>query len=446
MAQRIGSAAGRRYLMKGMNRLSNWASGMFVAVVAMCAHSLLAGGVVEAAQPSVETPPVLSAKQFLPPQLLAGPRFRVDEQVPTSDLVARFTLRSDFGAFEAHGREILRVRVAELAAMEQLEATSKTETFLKAAGNAAVRPVHAASNIIMSPVETAKGIPAGVGRFYDRMKMGGQHIAEAASDSGKSEEEKAAEVSRRVGSVSVDVLGYDDERRALAKRLQVDPYTTNPVLAQKLTDVAWVAFSGRVGVNALASVAVPGSMALSATSITNDMVWDTKPADLLKRHAETLAAMGVADKETHALLKNQWYSLTVLTLFMNGLERLPGATGRPEVVALAAGAASEDDAQFFTGVVQMLARHQETVAPLVRLVARGTVIGYTRTGAVVVTAPVDYLSWTQRISDFARRTDLKAKERSIWLSGRMSPRAQQEFQALGWVVHEEALRPNAAGS
>jgi hypothetical protein len=176
------------------------------------------------------------------------------------------------------------------------------------------------------------------------------------------------------------------------------------------------------------------------------MVWDTKPADLLKRHAETLAAMGVADKETHALLKNQWYSLTVLTLFMNGLERLPGATGRPEVVTLAVGAASEDDAQFFAGVVQMLARYQETVAPIVRLVARGTVIGYTRTGAVVVTAPVDYLSWTQRISDFARRTDLKAKERSVWLSGRMSPRAIQEFQALGWVVHEEALRPKAAGS
>ncbi|HSC70197.1 MAG TPA: hypothetical protein VLH58_02520 [Candidatus Methylomirabilis sp.] len=419
---------------------------ILVASVASGAVSLLAGGIAAGAQPSVETPPVLSAKQFLPPQLLAGPRFRVDEQVPTSDLVARFTLRSDFGAFEAHGVEMLRVRVAELAAIEQLEATSKTGTFLKAAGSAAARPVQSASNIIMSPVETAKGIPGGVSRFYDRLKMGGQHIAEAASDSGKSDEEKAAEVSRRVGSVSVDVLGYDDERRALAKSLHVDPYTTNPVLAEKLTDVAWVAFSGRLGVNTLVSVAVPGSMALSATSITNDMVWDTKPADLLKRHAETLAAMGVADKDTRALLKNQWYSLTVLTVFMNGLERLPGATGRPEVVTLAAGAASEDDAQFFTGVVQMLARYQETTGPIVRLVARGTVIGYNRTGAVVVPAPVDYLSWTQRIGNFARRTDLKAKERSVWLSGRISPRAKQEFEALGWEVHEEALRPKAAGS
>ena len=28
----------------------------------------------------------------------------------------------------------------------------------------------------------------------------------------------------------------------MAKSLGVDPYTTNPVLAQKLTDTAWVAF------------------------------------------------------------------------------------------------------------------------------------------------------------------------------------------------------------
>jgi hypothetical protein len=42
------------------------------------------------------------------------------------------------------------------------------------------------------------------------------------------------------------------------------------VLAQKLTDVAWVAFSARLGVNTLMSVAVPGSTLISLTSITSD--------------------------------------------------------------------------------------------------------------------------------------------------------------------------------
>ncbi|MFI5342513.1 MAG: hypothetical protein ACHQ7N_22100 [Candidatus Methylomirabilales bacterium] len=409
---------------------------------------LLAGGpgMVAAGQSPFEVPPVLKASDLVPAELLKGARFQVDEKVPTSDLVARFSLRSDFGTFEAHGREMLRIRVAELAAIEQLEATSKTETFLNAAGNAAVRPVQSAASIVMNPVETAQGIPGGVGRFYDRVKMGAQHITEGATDSSKSGADQTAEVTRRVGSITADAFGYEQERRALAKSLQADPYTTNPVLAEKLSDVAWVAFSGRLSVNTLISVAVPASMVISATSVTNDMVWDTKPADLLKRHAETLAAMGVSEKDVGAMLKNQWYSLTVLTLFVNGLERLAGTTGRPEAVTLAAGAASEDDARFFAGVVQMLARYHETVEPIAKLVSRGTVIGYNRRGAVVVAAPVDYLSWTQRVSNFAHRSDLKAKERSVWLTGEASPRAKQEFQALGWTLHEESLVPKAGSS
>jgi len=191
----------------------------------------------------------------------------------------------------------------------------------------------------------------------------------------------------------------------------------------------------------LISVAVPASMLITATSVTNDMVWDTKPADLLKRHAETLTAMGVDEQGVRALIKNQWYALTVLTLFVNGLERLAGTTGRPEAVTLAAGAVSEDDAQFFTGVVQMLARYHETVEPIAKLVSRGTVIGYNRRGGVVVTGAADYLLWTQRISNFAHRSDLKANERGIWLTGKASPRAKQEFQALGWTLHEESLVP-----
>ena len=48
---------------------------------------------------------------------------------------------------------------------------------------------------------------------------------------------------------------------------------------------------------------------------------------------------------------------------------------------------------------------------------------------------MDYLSWTERISDFAKRPDLQAKDRGIWLTGRKSPQAKQEFATLGWTVY-----------
>jgi len=72
-------------------------------------------------------------------------------------------------------------------------------------------------------------------------------------------------------------------------------------------------------------------------------------------------------------------------------------------VALAANAASEDQAHFIAEAMQMLVRFQTTAEPLDTVTARGTVTARTRRGAVVVPAPVDYVAWTQRVAEFARR-------------------------------------------
>jgi len=389
------------------------------------------------AQSGYEPAPTLKASDIAPPILLKGARFRVADKVPVKGLLGNFTIQSDFGKLEAHGLEMLRIRVTEVGALDTLENTSKSEEFLKAAGTAAARPFKAGAHMVMNPKETAQGISAGASRFYDRVKIGKQHVEEAGSDPSKSDTEKAEEVSKRVGSVTIDVLGWEEERRALAKRLGVDPYTTNVVLAEQLSDFAWVTFSGRVGLNLLVAVVVPFSTLLTATSITNDMVWDLKPVDVLKADAEKLATMGASAAQVKALMKNPWYSLTMLTWLTNGLGTLDGVTGRAGVIGLAATARSEDEARFLATAVNMLAGLHAT-APLASLAAQGMVTGRMRAGAVAVPAPVDYIAWTQNVATFARRADLKGKQRGIWTTGRFSPRAKKEFAALGWGVHEVA--------
>lgn len=381
------------------------------------------------AQTVYEAQPVLRVSELAPASLLSGPRFKVDERVPTTEFLARFTIRSDFGVVEAHGREMLATRVAEVGALEQLANVGKSEEFLKAAGKAAARPVEAAANIVVNPAETVQGLPGAAGRLWDRVEFGTRRMKEAASEPGKSTEDKAAEVTKRVGSVSVDVLGYDEERRTLAKRLGVDPYTTNPLLAEKLTDVAWVAFSGR-----LAAVAIPFGMALTAASVTNELVWDMAPADLIKLNEKKLLDMGASDQQAQALLRNPWYSLTVLTSLVTGLESLGRLPGRDQVVAFAATATSEDQARLINGAVQMLARYHATVEPLAQLAAPGPVIGRDRDGSLVVAAPLDYVAWTERMSLFARRSELQAKRRLAWITGDFSPRAKQELEAAGWTL------------
>ena len=385
------------------------------------------------AQSGFEEAPVLKASDLAPPTMLKGPRFAVDARVPVVDLLPRFVVRSDFGVFEAHGRDMLGTRVIEVGALAELEKTSKTEEFLKAAGNATARPVTSAANMVMNPVDTIKGTPAAVGRFFDRVELGAKRIGGATQTEG-STSDKTVVVTKRVGGVTADVLGYEQERRALAKRLGVDPYTTNHVLSEKMNDLAWVAFSGRVGLNTVVAVVVPFSMAISATSITNDVVWDMKPADLLTLDEKKLKDMGVGEDRVAALLNNPWYSITALTSLVNSLEALAGVPGRDQIVAFAGAAGTEDRARLIVAASEMLARYHGTVQPVTQVSAPGPIVARTKAGSVLVPAPLDYVPWTEPVAKFARRPDLKAKTRVVWLTGTLSPRAKREFEALGWTV------------
>jgi hypothetical protein len=421
------------------------ARGRGVAAALALAAALLGpgGGLGTAvhAQAPFEAPPVLQASELAPPDLLKGPMFTVDAQVPIEGLLGHFTIRSDVGTFEPHGRELLRIRVGELHAIAQLDRMSRSEEFLKAAGQAVARPVESAAHMLLHPVETVQGAPSGVERFFDRVELGAQTIAGASSAPGQSSAERAEAITRRVGGLTADVFGYESERRALAKSLGVDPYTTNPVLAKKLSDMAWVAFSGRVGVNTLISVFVPVSIAISATSVTNSMIYDTPAADLITRNEQKLLSMGASEEQTRALIKNPWYSLSVLTSLVTALDRLSGVNGRPAVVALALTATTEDQARFLASAVEMLAAHHQTVEPLAEVVARGTVIGRTQSGALIVPGAVDYVAWTQQVAGFAGRTDLQGTPGSLWITGRLSPDAQRQFAVLGWTAYQNVLPP-----
>jgi hypothetical protein len=279
------------------------------------------------------------------------------------------------------------------------------------------------------------GAPAAVGRFFDRVQLGAKHVAGAAKSDGTTADNTVA-VTKRVGGVTADVLGYEQERRALAKRLGVDPYTTNHVLSEKMNDVAWVSFSGRVGLNTVIAVVVPFSMAISATTITNDMVWDTKPADLIVLNEKKLRAMGVGEDRVAALIRNPWYSITALTSLVNSLEALNGVAGRDQVVTFAAAIATEDRARLAVAAVAMLARHHATVEPLVQLSAPGPIVARTKAGSILVPAPLDYVPWTEQVAQFAARPDLKAPARTVWLTGSASPRAKRELAAAGWTLRE----------
>ncbi len=245
---------------------------MKLALAALATAAVLTGGAngnVVHAESTFETEPVLKASDLVAPEVLKGPHYSVDERVPVKGFLARFTIRSDYGRFDAHGIHMLQIRVREVHALAQLDDMSKTKEFAQAAAKAIARPVTSTVNMVMNPIKTVEGLPDGVGRLFDRIKLGTEKVVEAATAPGQSGGEQAEMVAKRVGGITVTALGYEKERRDLAKGLGVDPYTTKPVLAKKLDDMAWVAFSGRFGIQAAVSVFVPYSMAMSAVTMAS---------------------------------------------------------------------------------------------------------------------------------------------------------------------------------
>jgi hypothetical protein len=395
-----------------------------------------------------EKPPTLPAAELVPATLLSGDGFHVNQEAPTDGLMAHFTIQSDMGTFQANSVEMLKIRVAEMPAMMELSKTSRAKVFAQSLAANAAQPVHAAGQMVMHPVDTVKGLPSGVGRFFGRVGLAEQRIKGAATEpEGASAGQKVGQSAVTIGHATRDVFGYEQERRQLAKKLHVDPYTTNPVLAKQLDEFALTAFRAHVGVTTTMAVFIPGSMAITATRVVSSWVWDTPKADLIVRDENGLRALGAPEATIHAFMRNPVFPLSVQTAFVNNLQRLSGVPGSVQAVQLASTAESEVQARYLTDAVGMLARYNQTETPITRLIVRRAIIGEDRNGAIVVEAPVDYVSWIELVSHFAQRPDLAASRRTIWLTGQMSPLARKNFRALGWTINERVNPiPDSNGS
>src|SRR5438046_6217603 len=95
-------------------------------------------------------------------------------------------------------------------------------------------------------------------------------------------------------SFTDDPFGYNQARRQWAKKLEIDPYTTNPVLRPLLDNATSATFAGNFTVGlAVGAVAAPLKYASDFETTVRDSEWDQPPGDLAKGNAEKLQRIGV---------------------------------------------------------------------------------------------------------------------------------------------------------
>ena len=396
---------------------------------------LVAPVVMAATLPAIEAMPTLPATALAPANLLNGPGYTVDTDVPVIGYMGQFTLRAPSGTFKADGSEMLTIRIAELAAIAQASTLSQTGMFADALARSAQRTGQAISQAVMNPVETVASIPAGVGRFFQSTARTVSRVAESATGAGSPEQSGTADATR-------NALGVNRAKRQIAKRVGADPYTTNPVLAKQLDDLAWASFAGGVSLDVALAVSTAGvATAVSATATVSNLVWDKSPEDIRSINEGRLAAMGADANTIRAFVTNRWYPPTLSVPFVDNLAQLPRAKGRAALIALASTAASESEARYMVNVANMARRLGLAEGEPVAFDLTGRIVVVrTRGNRMVVPAPVDYIVWTEPVKKFAQRAPTPGVRREILVSGSASQSARDGLAATGWMLKDHSER------
>ena len=398
---------------------------------------------VQPAQPGAaggqyEEPPVVNAADLLPASALSGPGFSVQPQVPTNGAMGQYSIvadasvfRGDAGTYYIESLDMLKIRLSEIPAIAQLENISETGVFAKALASSAERPVTDAANMVMHPMDTVTGLPSGVGQLFSRVSLGAKEITSTASNSFGS-----GQAAGEAGNATLTALGYDQVRRDLARKLHVDPYTSDPILTKKLNKVAWVMFSARMTVDT-AMMAVPGSMIITSVEFTDDLVYQTPKADLILLVQKRLKNIGLSQQEIVAFSSNTAIPLSLQVSAVKDLEALGQVPGRRAAAVALGNVMTEYQARFLVTSLHMLDQWSQQKSPITRIRVPGVLVARDQNGTVIMPAPVDYVSWTQRIAGFATDPELLAMQnRVLWITGKMTPLAQQQLTTNGWTLQE----------
>ncbi|MFO1313044.1 MAG: hypothetical protein U1F41_13370 [Burkholderiales bacterium] len=425
------------------------------AVALWLALSVVAGtpSFAQSSGSPYEVPPQLPGKDLVPERLLGSPLHTVAEPVAMDGFLGRFEIDSSFGKFRVAGVNMLAVRVHELAAIKALGDVDRSAAFQEALVRSAQVPGQFIASAFTDPNATVENVAAGVGTVFGRIgrlaTTSARAVGDAASDTMSPNAGAQAPVQATdeplPPSFTGDPFGFNKARREWAKELGIDPYTTNPVLRRQLDSAARATFAGNFAINAtIGLVAAPLQYAASFDTVVRDSVWNTPVIDLIAQNERKLQAMGISGRPVRDFFRNRWFTPSLQTALVVALEHLPGVRGRESVIAAATAVRGEARARSLIGAVLLVAQHHKAVAPVKKVRASGiVVVGEKTRGEIVVAADLDYLWWNADAAAFAARPDVKARRRTLLLSGAASQQAAQELERARWDVRG-GLRPEPA--
>ena len=363
----------------------------------------------------------VDSKIFLPENLMKGQLHTIDPQAENDGLLNTYFVYSGGGAFEVTTGTALRTRIRELYAISKLRGMSKTDAFTKAMANATKQKIESIGGIVRDPFGTIKRVPLGASRFFGRIGEG--------LKGGTSEGE---------GNTLQSITGVEKAKVALAVKLGVSPYSTNQELQEQLTNTARAMAGG--GLIISAATAAVGGTAGSVISVLNvnqtlqQTLVNSTPDDLRILNRKKLFALGVTRENADEFLMHPWYSPWHETIITDALANI--GVDPTQFLAKACQALTEEDANYFQSLAQVLARYHKNKTPLssIRL-ENGRVCAMDSQGILVIPLSCDYAIWSEpaaaRVELFSQlpQSQSEIKGLALWVDGKVSERAAQELKS-----------------
>lgn len=408
-----------------------------------------------------ESEPTLAAAELVIPALLAGPGYRVEPQVQVTGYQARFVLHTDWGPLEAESAEMLAIRISEIPAMNAVFTAEITGLVAQSAQNAAMAPVRAIGQVVTHPIDSLIGLPVGAVRFFGesvtkwgrRAKRLGDHIDDRISHDG----DPYRDPEGPMGATRADVdpaerawwekprrelaravrgeISYRRSRLELAQKLGIDPYTSNPILNERLDRLAWMTSTGAFATRQLVSVATAGfAETLGYTQDVERLVLREAPEDLAQRNYDVLSLHCSDEDLLERFVRHRAFTPTLQTAFTEELDALRPRTGCEALLETALMAGSEVEARFVLNALRLVRHYSGEAAIGGHVRSHGATLAYlTQGGEFLLPVPVDLLSWTPQIEAWFDRALLTGHNNpTLLVSGRISNEAQRQLTRRNW--------------
>jgi len=381
---------------------------------------------------AIEVPKSEPAEKYLG-KAMTGSNYTV-RPIARSDGVMRiFDVDTRYGKYTFAGVEFTKLRLHELDATAALEKMSQSEAFGQAFGRAALGPIKFGADLITNPADTVQRSITGIGNIFDRVGAGLSN--------------NRADRDNLVDSL----LGVSDTQRELAVKLDVDPYTDFPPLAQRLKEMASVMASGGLPIKAGLSL-VPGGVGIAVSSVATvgdakDTLRSKSAAQVIAEARATFLSLNVPEESVNRLDENRNYTPADLLIMALALKKL-NARDTTAFVDHVAGASSRNVAFYHRRRAQFLAARTTELGNIASFVTfGGQPINVARNGNIVAAFTVDDIAWTeiQQRTFVAVNTEIRRASPGavpvLATTGNVTPMAAAEIGKRGWKILQ--LKPQS---